>query len=85
MAELSPDLVLAACVENNGPMLLATGWALLALAITVIFLRIVFRHRYGSGLHADDYTMLASMVTFPRPCFNLKQNRINTLIPRQWV
>lgn len=62
MAELSPDMVLATCLENNGPMLLAIGWALVSLAIIVIFLRVVFRHRYGNGLHGDDYTMLASLV-----------------------
>lgn len=62
MAELSPDMVLATCVEDNGPMLLAVGWALLALAIVFIFLRVLFRHRYGNGLHGDDYTMLASLV-----------------------
>ena len=62
MAELSPDMVLATCLENNGPMLLAIGWALVSLAIIVILLRVVFRHRYGNGLHGDDYTMLASLV-----------------------
>ena len=62
MAELTPDLVLATCVENNGPMLLAIGWALLALALITVLLRVIFRHRYGNGLHADDYTMMASIV-----------------------
>lgn len=65
MAEPSPDMVLATCVENNGPMLLAIGWALLALATIVIFLRVLFRHWYGNGLHGDDYTMLASLVLLP--------------------
>ena len=84
MSEPSPDLILAACAENNGPMLLAVGWALLALATIVVFLRIVFRHRYGNGLRADDYTMLASMVLLSSPSPRSSRTLL-TCDSREWA
>lgn len=61
MVGASPELILATCVDNNGPMLLGVGWGLLVFALLCLSLRLWFRH-VGKGLGLDDYTMILSGV-----------------------
>lgn len=53
----------ALCHEDHGPMLLGLGWGLLGLAVLIVATRIYFRLGLRNGLHADDYFVIASLVS----------------------
>lgn len=61
MSELTP--MQASCNENQGPMLLALGYALLFTAITSVALRLYVKLGLDNGVRSDDYTIVASLVS----------------------
>ena len=62
MAHQLPPELLRACQTNYGPVLIALGWVFLSIAIIAVLLRLYFRHFHRSGIHLDDWVMLASLV-----------------------
>lgn len=60
-------LTSASCTQNQGPIILAVSYCLLAITIVVVSLRIHIRVGLRKGLHADDYTTAASLVSYA--CF----------------
>ncbi len=61
MAEKGPTP--APCDENQGPMILAVSFSLLATAIIAVLLRLHIRLGLSNGLDADDYTIAASLAS----------------------
>ena len=61
--EEEKESMLAACSENQGPMILAVSFSLLAIAIIAVLLRLHIRLGLRNGLSADDYTIVASLVS----------------------
>ena len=53
----------ASCNQNQGPMLLSVGWALLFTAIVTVVLRLYVKLGLKNGVRSDDYTILASLVS----------------------
>ena len=62
MAESEP--MSASCNENQGPVILAVSYSLLAIAIMTVILRLHIRCGLRSGLCADDYTIAISLVRY---------------------
>ncbi|KAL6721282.1 hypothetical protein ACLMJK_000384 [Lecanora helva] len=60
MSELGPAS--PSCLVNQGPMVLAVSYALLATAIITIALRVHIRIGLRTGLNTDDYTIIASLI-----------------------
>lgn len=58
-----PGPASASCSEDQGPMVLALSYSLLAIAIITVVLRVHFRFGLCNGLSSDDYTMVASVVS----------------------
>ena len=48
---------------NLGPLMLALGWTLAAIAIIVVILRVLVRLKRNHGLRLDDYVMVLSLVS----------------------
>ena len=61
MAQLGPSS--PSCRDNQGPLILAVSYALLAIAIITVILRLHIRLGLRNGLNADDYTIVASLVS----------------------
>lgn len=63
MADSVPAHLLLLCGENQGPMLLAVSYSLLAIAIITVLLRLQCRVGLRNGISSDDYTIVASLVS----------------------
>ena len=48
---------------NLGPLTLALGWTLAAIAIIIVILRVLTRLMRDHGLRIDDHVMILSLVS----------------------
>ena len=63
--QMSPAQLEMLCQESQQSSLLAMEWFFTIVAIIVVSLRLYCRTKFGKGFYWDDYTFVASVVSFP--------------------
>lgn len=64
------------CKESYGPQLLAFSWAMMAIAVVAVLLRLYFKIRHVNKIGWDDYTIVLSLVRMPIEIFPSKAHRM---------